>query len=325
MGKKKFKFNTETLCYEEDRFSIRHALSYVVKKSSIISIMALGILYVAVNYFDTPKIKILRAQQEDLLVKYQMLGKELSITEEYISDMQFNDDQVFRVYFDKEPLAETFRNAGSGGIDRYSNLNLGSYSDLIINASKRVDNLSRKLVTQSKSYDELIKLVQNKEKLLAARPSIQPISIKDLTRFGSAFGMRMHPILHYIKMHQGIDLTAPTGTKVYASADGTVTEAEYTMGGYGRKIKINHGFGYETIYGHLSKILVESGQKVKRGDVIGLVGNTGLSTCSHLHYEIHVEGRPVNPINYYTNDLSAEEYDKMIKLFSSFDPSFDIN
>ena len=175
------------------------------------------------------------------------------------------------------------------------------------------------------SYDEVIEMAKTKEKRLAARPAIQPVSIKDFIRFGSAFGMRMHPILKVRKMHEGIDLTAPRGTKVFATADGIVEQAALTGGGYGNKIMIDHGFGYETLYGHLYKILVEPGQKVKRGDVIGLVGSTGLSVSPHLHYEVIVNGRKVNPINYYSNDLSSEEYDHMIGLLSQADPGFDIN
>jgi murein DD-endopeptidase MepM/ murein hydrolase activator NlpD len=168
-------------------------------------------------------------------------------------------------------------------------------------------------------------MAKTKEKRLAAKPAIQPISIKELTRFGSSFGMRVHPILQKMKMHEGIDLTAPRGTKIFATADGVVLQAGYTDGGYGNKIIIDHGFGYRTLYGHCYKINVKPGQKVKRGDVIGLVGSTGLSTCPHLHYEVHVNGKKVNPINYYANDLSGEEYDKMIELLSKADPSFDIN
>ena len=188
-----------------------------------------------------------------------------------------------------------------------------------------MDDVSRQLVIQSKSFDEVIDLAKTKEERMAAKPSIQPVSLNELIRFGSSFGMRMHPILKQYRAHNGIDLTAPRGTKIYATADCVVLIANYTSGGYGKRILIDHGYGYKTLYGHCYKILVEPGQKVKRGEVIGLVGNTGLSTRSHLHYEVWVNNRPVNPINYYANDLSPEEYDRMIQLLSKADPSFDIN
>ena len=171
----------------------------------------------------------------------------------------------------------------------------------------------------------MIELAKNKEARMAAMPSIQPVSFNELIRFGSAFGMRLHPILKIWRPHNGIDLTCPRGAKIYATADGVIKQASYTTGGYGKRILIDHGYGYKTLYGHCSKILVEVGQHVKRGEVIGLVGNTGLSTRSHLHYEVRVNNKPVNPIYYYANDLSPEEYDRMITLLAGADPSFDIN
>jgi murein DD-endopeptidase MepM/ murein hydrolase activator NlpD len=198
-------------------------------------------------------------------------------------------------------------------------------SDLLISTYRSIDDISRQLVIQSKSFDEVIDLARTKEERMAAKPSIQPVSLKDLTRFGSSFGMRLHPILKEYRPHNGIDLTAPRGTRIYATADGVVTQANYTTGGYGKKILIDHGYGYKTLYGHCNKLLVERGQYVKRGEVIGLVGSTGLSTTSHLHYEVWVNNRPVNPINYYANDLSPDEYEKMISLLAKADPSFDIN
>jgi murein DD-endopeptidase MepM/ murein hydrolase activator NlpD len=188
-----------------------------------------------------------------------------------------------------------------------------------------LDVISKQIVIQAKSYEEVIEMAKTKEKRLAARPAIQPVSIKELTRFGSAFGIRLHPILKIIKMHEGIDLTAPQGTPIFATADGVVLEAGPSGNGYGNKILIDHGFGYKTVYGHCHKIKVEIGQSVKRGDVIGTVGSTGLSTRPHLHYEVIVNGKKVNPINYYANDVSAEEYEKMIEMLSNADPSFDIN
>ncbi len=180
-------------------------------------------------------------------------------------------------------------------------------------------------MVQSTSFDEVIEMARTKEGRLAARPAIQPISQKDLTRFGSSFGMRYHPILKVVRPHTGIDLSAPQGTPIYATADGKVLEAGYSAGGFGKKVLVDHGFGYRTLYGHCSEVLVNPGQLVKRGEVIAKVGNTGLSKAPHLHYEVHINGRPVDPVNYYANNLSPEEYDQMIGLLSQADPSFDIN
>ena len=188
-----------------------------------------------------------------------------------------------------------------------------------------MDQVERKVVVQSASYDQVIKMAENKEEVMAARPAIQPISMKDLVRYGSSFGMRLHPILNIVRPHEGVDLSAPRGTPICATADGKVLQAGYRAGGFGKKVLLDHGFGYESLYGHCSEILVEPGQEVKRGEVIALVGSTGLSKAPHLHYEVHLNGRAVDPVNYYASDLSAGEYDRMIDMLSKADPSFDIN
>ena len=179
------------------------------------------------------------------------------------------------------------------------------------------------MYVQSVSYDELIDLATNKEKMVASIPAIQPISNKDLTRTASGWGYRIHPIYKIRKFHYGMDFTAPTGTEIYSTGDGTIELVKSSRRGYGNKIVVNHGFGYKTLYAHLSGFNVRVGQKVKRGDVIGYVGNTGLSTAPHVHYEVHLNNKKVNPINYYFNDLTANEYDKMIELSTTFGKSFD--
>jgi murein DD-endopeptidase MepM/ murein hydrolase activator NlpD len=217
------------------------------------------------------------------------------------------------------------RNAGVGGDNNFVWLNQHKYSDLLKETYRNVGQIERKLVMQSTSFDEVIDLAWTKEERMAARPAIQPVSMKDLTRFGSSFGTRYHPILKVVRPHEGIDLTAPKGTPIYATADGKVVQAGFRAGGFGKKILIDHGFGYRTLYGHCDEVMVTPGQMVKRGEVIGEVGSTGLSKSSHLHYEVHVNGRPVDPVNYYASDLSDKEYDRMIGMLSEADPSFDIN
>ena len=217
------------------------------------------------------------------------------------------------------------RNAGVGGDNNFAWLSQHKYSDLLKETYRNVGQIERKLVMQSTSFDEVIDLAWTKEERMAARPAIQPVSMKDLTRFGSSFGMRYHPILKVVRPHEGIDLTAPKGTPIYATADGKVVQAGFRTGGFGKKILIDHGFGYRTLYGHCDRVMVTPGQMVKRGEVIGRVGSTGLSKSPHLHYEVHVNGRPVDPVNYYASDLSDAEYDRMIGMLSEADPSFDIN
>ena len=248
------------------------------------------------------------ADQEQLSYDMKLLNLDIYNYEAQLENIAFTDNYIYRVFFEVDPWPSSLREAGVGGSNRYEELNGHKFSDLLIQSHLEMDDLSRKLVIQSRSFDEIIDMARNKEARMAARPAIQPVSLKDLRRFGSSFGMRMHPILKVIRPHNGIDLTSPKGTNIYATADGTVIQAGYTTGGYGKKILIDHGFGYRTLYGHCEEIIVERGQKVKRGEVIGHVGSTGLSTTPHLHYEVHVNGRPVNPINYYANDLSAEEY-----------------
>ncbi len=267
----------------------------------------------------------MQAEKQKLISDIDHINHEFIQYNEYLNRIAHNDDQLYRVFFEVDPIPETKRNAGTGGSQQYKQLEGRSNSELLINAFTNLDMVSRKLVIQSKSFDEVIVMAENKEKRMAAKPSIQPISQKDLIRFGSAFGMRMHPILHKIRPHNGIDLTAPYGSEIYATADGIVMQANYSTGGYGKRILIDHGFGYKTLYGHCSKFLVEKGQKVKRGELIGLVGNTGLSTRSHLHYEVWVNNKPVDPFNYYASDLSPEEYERMVSLLSNADPSFDIH
>jgi len=321
----KYYFNPETLKYEVHEIPMRVRVFNLLKFIVPAIILFFFFRQVTTDVIQSPNQKYLFEQRQQLTYEISLLNRDLISYHQYLNRVAYNDDQLYRVFFEVDPIPGTKRAAGTGGSQQYANLRGKPNSDLLISANRNLDEVSRQLVIQSKSFDEVVDLSRTKEARMAAKPSIQPVSIKELTRFGSSFGMRMHPILHQYRHHDGIDLTAPRGTKIYATADGVVTQAEYTTGGYGKKIMIDHGYGYRTLYGHCSKILVERGQKVKWGEVIGLVGNTGLSTTSHLHYEVWVNNRPVDPINYYTNDLSPDEYEKMINLLAKADPSFDIN
>ena len=292
----KFYFNPETLEYLKVEISARQKLFNFVRFSTVVILFLLVTLYISSELIQSPKLKKLQDNQQMLAYEIELLNRDIVQYDKVLEDIEYNDDHLYRVYFEVEPVSSTLRDAGTGGSNKYKDLFNDPYADLLIPAFMNIDNISHKLVVQSKSFDDVIEMAENKEQILAARPAIQPVSINDLRRFGSSFGMRMHPILKKIRPHNGIDLTAPRGTEIYATADGVVIQSNYTTGGYGKKILVDHGFGYKTLYGHCSKILVEKGQEVKRGEVIGLVGNTGLSTTSHLHYEVWVNNRPVNPI-----------------------------
>jgi murein DD-endopeptidase MepM/ murein hydrolase activator NlpD len=219
------------------------------------------------------------------------------------------------VIFESEPIPGSIREAGIGGADKYDALKGYSNSDLIIETEKRMDKILGKLYVQSKSYDEVFTLAKNKEQMLSSIPAIQPVNNKDLRRIGSYFGTRMDPFYKVRKFHEGMDFSASVGTEVYATGNGTVVEAARdATGGYGNLIVIDHGYSYKTVYAHLSRIFVKPGQKILRGQIIGYVGNTGKSTSPHLHYEVRKNGVPLNPIYFFYNDISPEEFAMMLEL-----------
>ena len=308
MAKVKYRYNPETLSYDRIvttgkekmiKFGIMFAISIVT-----------SIVYYAVysRLSDTPRERILTNQLESIKFNYQMLSQALGQIDRVLSDIQKRDDDVYRTILESDPIPASIRQAGFGGVNRYESLDGYMHSNIMIAASKLTDNIIMKLYIQSISYDELIPKAMSKELMALCRPAILPISLKDLTRRSSGFGMRLHSILGYRRPHNGIDLTAPTGTDIYATGDGVVVKAQNSTGGYGKMVTIDHGFGLETVYAHMHKIGVLVGSVVKRGDVIGTVGNTGLSEAPHLHYEVHVNGRPVDPIFYFNDDLSPDEY-----------------
>ncbi len=322
MPKSKYKFNPESLSYLKIERSLKQKILISLGYFFVfIFIGAIGYVIIS-SFHDTPKVKGLKRQISLLQTNYETFNKDLNNVESLLEYLQERDDNIYRTIFEAEPVHKSIRDAGFGGSNRYSNLELTD-QEIIVQTAKRLDKIRKKIYVQSVSYDELIDLATNKEKMVAAVPAIQPISNKDLTRTASGWGYRIHPIYKIRKFHYGMDFTAPTGTEVYATGDGTIDIVESSKRGYGNKIVINHGFGYKTLYAHLSGFNIKVGQSVKRGDVIGYVGNTGLSTAPHLHYEVHLNNNKVNPINYYFNDLTANEYDKMIELTTKFGKSFD--
>ncbi len=326
MTKVKFKFNSESLRYDQIQRSFKDRvlkfLAYFVG-----SLLLAGVyMLVFSQFFDSPKERRLKRENNQLLAQYEILNKKLNQVGVVLADLEQRDDDLYRTIFEAEPISGSVRSQGLGGVNRYSDLEGYDNSEIVINTAKQLDAITKRMYVQSKSYDALIDLAKNKEDMIASVPAIQPIANKDLKKTASGWGYRIHPIYKIRRFHYGMDFTAPTGTPVYATGNGKVVRVITSRRGYGNQIVVDHGFGYKTRYGHLSHLNgfnVKKGQKVKRGDIIGFVGSTGLSTAPHLHYEVHQNGKKVNPINYYFNDLSAEEWDRMIILSMKSGQSFD--
>lgn len=326
MAKKKYKFNPETLSYESVGLTWRSKIGKIFTYLSSSLALALIMVVVFLQFYETPKSKALKRENRKLLTQYTLLSKDLDKVEAVLSELQQRDDNIYRVIFEAEPIPSTVRKAGFGGTNKYSYLETLDNSELVIETARKLDVISKEAYIQSKSYDEVLKMALNKEKMLSSIPAIQPITNKDLKRLSSGFGYRMHPIYKVRKMHWGQDFSAPIGTPVFATGDGKVTEVKgsaRSKAGLGLDIKINHGYGYETVYGHLSGFNVKRGQMVKRGEIIGYVGNSGGSTAPHLHYEVHKNGKKVNPAYYFFNDLTTQEYAKMIAISSNIGQSLD--
>jgi murein DD-endopeptidase MepM/ murein hydrolase activator NlpD len=274
-------------------------------------------------FFETPKDRLLTREIENMKLQYQILNRKAALMEEAIGNVEERDNNVYRTYFNATPISEEQRKAGFGGVNRYKELEGYNNSDLVINTTKRLDVLSKEIVIESQSLDEIAKLAKDKAKLLTAIPAIQPVKNEDLRHVASGFGYRSDPFTKIRKFHAGMDFSARTGTPIYATGDGVVSAADNKMSGYGNRVVINHGFGYQTLYGHMSKFAVRAGQRVKRGDVLGYVGSTGRSEAPHLHYEVHKNGTVVNPLNFYYGNISAKEYVLIAKLANQENQSLD--
>jgi murein DD-endopeptidase MepM/ murein hydrolase activator NlpD len=255
-------------------------------------------------------------------VEYSVLGQKLDHIEKVLKGLQDRDDNIYRVIFEAEPIPSSIREAGFGGANKYKALEFFENAILMKSTAERLDKLSKQMYIQSKSYDDINSMIKSKSEMLSSIPAIQPIKNKGLNQIASGFGYRIHPIYKTTRLHTGIDFTASIGTDIYCTGDGIVTDLDYGSG-YGHNVIIDHGFGYKTIYAHMSKIHVKKGQRVKRGDVLGEVGNSGLSTAPHLHYEVLKSGQKVDPIHYFYSDLTPEEYTTVIELATRHNQSFD--
>jgi murein DD-endopeptidase MepM/ murein hydrolase activator NlpD len=323
MPRTKYKFNPESLSFDKIRLGIGEILMRFLAyfTGSVLIAVVYWIIFAA--FFDSPKEKALEREVQQLTIQYDLINREMGEIEGVLDDLQKTDDNLYRTIFEAEPIPATLREGGVGGVNRYKSLEGYRNSNLVIETAGRLDKIRKKVYLQSKSFDDLISLARNKEDMLRSVPAIIPISGKDLTRVASGFGLRIHPIYKIIKFHSGMDFTAPAGTDVYASGNGIVAVVQSSQRGLGKNIVIDHGFGYSSIYAHLSNFNVRVGQKVQRGDVIGYVGNTGTSIANHLHYEIKLNGANVDPVNYYFEDLSPAEYERVIEIASKTGQSFD--
>ena len=323
MTKVKYYYDTKTLSYKKIERSKVQMLKRVLLFITSSSAIALGLVLLFFTLFDSPKEKELKREIDNLLVQYKLLAGQISNSSIILDELQERDDNIYRVIFEAEPIDASIRKAGFGGVNRYKKYEGFNHSDLIGDLNKKVDQLSKAIYVQSKSFDDVLDLAQNKEEMLAHIPAIQPVANKNLKRMASGYGNRIHPVYKTKKMHWGMDFSAPKGTEVYATGDGKVEKVKRSKRGYGNQVRINHSYGYKTFYAHLDKYIVKKGQVVKRGDLIGYVGSTGTSTAPHLHYEVVKDKKKVNPVNYYYNDLTAEEYDRMLELSSQENQSFD--
>lgn len=323
MPKTKYYFNTDSLKFERVVVTFRKRFLRVLGWLSTAAVFGSLVLLLAYSFLDSPKEKQLKRELNEMTLQYELLQQRMDLASSVLEDLEKRDDQVYRVIFEAEAIPAEVRDAGFGGVNRYKDLENYDNSELMINSSRTMDKLYRRLYIQSKSYDEVFELIKKKAELLASIPAIQPVNKRGTARLASGFGYRIHPIYKTAMMHEGIDFTSPIGTEIYSTGNGVVAKVEYNGRGYGNNVTINHGFGYATLYGHMSRFAVRPGQRVKRGDIIGYVGNTGSSTGPHVHYEVIKNGKKIDPINFFFNDLSAEEYDKIREQASQSNQSFD--
>ncbi len=323
MKKIKYYYNTHTLRYEKLVTPLRVKLLRFFGFLATVAVSAAIIVAIAFRYIESPKEKLLQQENVDLKDDYVLLSRQMQQLQQQMSELENRDNNVYRSIFEAEPVHDSARLKEMERSKEVKLVRSMSEDELVKSIASQVNNLSLLMAYQQKSYDDIQEMIKNKEKLLAAIPAIQPLSNKDLTRIASGFGYRIDPVYKVTKLHAGLDFAAPIGTPIYATADGVVKNASFNEGGYGNHVIINHGYGYETLYGHMVRIKTRIGKKVKRGEVIGYVGSTGKSTGPHCHYEVRKNGTPVDPVYFFYNDLTPEQYDRLLKLAAAGNQSFD--
>ncbi|MBU1012213.1 MAG: M23 family metallopeptidase [Bacteroidetes bacterium] len=314
MFKAKYKYNPKTLSYERVKLTPKGMATKLLSYMATGGLFAVIVIVLAYNFFESPKERAQSREIEQFKLQYKILDDRIAQMTDVIEDMQDRDDNIYRVILEAEPIPNSVRKAGFGGVDRYAKLDGYRNSSTIIETTKKLDRLTSQIYVQSKSFDELFDLAKNKEEMMLHIPAIQPIN-KNKGQIISGFGMRFHPILKFRRMHTGIDISAPRGTPIYATADG---EVNFTgrQGSYGNTVIIDHGYGYQTLFGHMYEFAVKRKDKVKRGQIIGYVGSTGLSQAPHVHYEVIKDGIKINPVNFFYNDFTPEEFERILELAS---------
>ena len=323
MAKVNYKFNRKSLQFEEVKVTLKAKLLKFLSIVATGMVFASVVIFLAYAFLDSPKEKMLKREIAQFELQLRIIDERLEQYNSVLADLSDRDDNIYRIIFEAEPVPASVRKAGFGGTDRYARLEGYQSSRMIIDLTKKLDQIQSQLVVQSKSFDEVYEMAKNKTEMLACIPAIQPVSNKNLKRLSSYYGYRLDPIYKVQKFHPGIDFSAPVGTEIYATGDGTVEEVTRSRQGYGNRVIIDHGYGYKTVYAHIHEFKVKRGQQVKRGQLIASVGNTGKSTAPHLHYEIIKDGRNVNPIYFFFNDLTPEEYDMVLELSARPSQSLD--
>ncbi|MAP79906.1 MAG: peptidase M23 [Aequorivita sp.] len=325
MSKVKYYYDSETLSYRKiERKKGRKLKIFTLSFLGIIlSGFLFFLLYINLPQVQTPKELALQRELNNMQLQFELLNKKIEQAQTVLAEIEERDNNLYRVYFESNPIPDEQRRAGFGGINRYKDLEGFDNSKLIVNTTRNLDILTKQIVIQSKSLDEIAKLAEEKSKLLEAIPAIQPVNNEDLTRMASGFGYRTDPFTKARKFHYGMDFTAPRGTPVYATGNGKIVRADNRASGYGKHIVVDHGYGYKSLYAHLYKYNVRVGETVKRGDVIGFVGSTGRSEAPHCHYEVFKDGERINPINFYYGSLTAEEFSEMLRKSQEENQSLD--
>lgn len=325
MAKVKYYYDSENLAYTKIKTKKRIKFGF-----AILFLVAAGlfgflsfVILLNTPYFETPKDRFQAREIENLKLQYAILNKKMDEIDDVAEALENRDNNIYRVYFNRSEIPDSIRKSGFKDLNRYKDLEGYNNSKLVMMTTKRIDQLSKQLAIQSKSLDEILKLAGTKKNLLLAIPAIQPVRNENLKQMASGFGYRTDPFTKVRKMHNGMDFAASTGSPIYATGDGVVARADNSASGYGNHIVIRHGFGYESLYAHLSKYNCRAGQHVKRGDVIGYVGSTGRSEGPHCHYEVHKDGKVVNPLNFYYGNISAVEYVAISKLANQENQSLD--
>lgn len=323
MKKIKYYYNTHTLRYEKLITPLRVKLLQVFGFMAAAFVTAVLIAYVAFRFIGSPYERVLRSQNNELKDQLQRVNEKVGSVNQQMALLEKRDNDVYRSIFEAPPIPDSIRTLQAERAEEIAKVEGLPESALIYAIDTTIQKLQVRITAQKKSYTELLGLVNNKEQLLAATPAIQPVSNKDLSRIASGFGYRIDPVYKTVKLHAGLDFAAPQGTPIYATADGTIKEAGFSDGGYGNHVVINHGYGYETVYGHMVRVKARQGQKVKRGEIIGYVGSTGKSTGPHCHYEVHKNGQKLDPVYFFYNDLSPQQFDQLLKQASSSNQSLD--